>query len=44
MDVIDAIHKRRAMRKFDSRPIETEKVTSLVEAMRLAPSCNNNRP
>ncbi len=44
MDVVDAIHKRRALRKFDSRPIEPEKVTSLVEAMRLAPSCNNNQP
>ena len=44
MDVIDAIHKRRALRKFDSRPIEVEKVASLVEAMRLAPSCNNNQP
>jgi nitroreductase len=44
MDVIDAIHKRRALRKFDSRPIETENVASLVEAMRLAPSCNNYQP
>jgi nitroreductase len=44
MDVIDAIHKRRALRKFDSRPIEAEKVASLVEAIRLAPSCNNNQP
>jgi nitroreductase len=44
MDVIEAIHKRRALRKFDNRPIEMEKVASLVEAMRLAPSCNNNQP
>ena len=44
MDVIDAIHKRRALRKFDSRPIESEKVASLIEAMRLSPSCNNYQP
>jgi nitroreductase len=44
MDVIDAIHKRRAYRKFDTRLVETEKLASLVEAMRLAPSCNNNQP
>ncbi len=44
MDVIDAIHKRRALRKFDTRPVETEKLASLVEAMRLAPSCSNNQP
>jgi nitroreductase len=44
MDVIDAIHQRRAWRKFDGRPIEMEKVASLVEAIRLAPSCNNYQP
>ena len=44
MDVIDAINKRRALRKFDTRPVEMEKLASLVEAMRLAPSCNNNQP
>ena len=44
MDVIDAINKRRALRKFDTRPVETEKLASLVEAMRLAPSCNNSQP
>src|SRR5512146_2098680 len=44
MDVIDAINNRRALRKFDTRPVQTEKLASLVEAMRLAPSCNNNQP
>ena len=44
MDVIDAINLRRARRVFDLRPVENEKVASLVEAMRLAPSCNNNQP
>lgn len=44
MEVIDAIHARRATRTIDSRPVEEEKVASLVEAMRLAPSCINNQP
>lgn len=44
MDVSEAINQRRARRIFDSRPIENEKVLALVEAMRLAPSCNNNQP
>ena len=29
---------------FDPRPIEEEHIEALVEAMRLAPSCNNNQP
>jgi nitroreductase len=44
MDVADAIRTRRAKRAFDPRPIEPEKVSALVEAMRLAPSCGNNQP
>ena len=44
MDVSEAIHKRRALRKFDTKAVEAEKLASLVGAMRLAPSCNNNQP
>ena len=44
MEVSEAINQRRAKRMFDPRPIEAEKVIALVEAMRLAPSCNNNQP
>ncbi len=44
MDVLEAIHRRRALRIFDTRPVEGEKVLGLVEAMKLAPSCNNNQP
>jgi nitroreductase len=44
MDVVEAIHKRRALRTFDARPVEPEKIAALVEAMRLSPSCNNNQP
>jgi nitroreductase len=44
MDVSDAVQHRRALRAFDPRPVEDETVRTLVEAMRLAPSCNNNQP
>lgn len=44
MEVRQAIQERRARRKFDTRPIEEEKMMLLIEAMRLAPSCNNNQP
>lgn len=44
MEVSEAVHRRRAHRVFDARPIEEEKIGKLVETMRLAPSCNNNQP
>jgi glutaredoxin-dependent peroxiredoxin len=44
MDVVEAIRKRRALRTFDVKPVEPEKIAALVEAMRLAPSCSNNQP
>jgi nitroreductase len=44
MDVREAVHRRRALRAFDPRPVEEDKIRSLVEAMSLAPSCNNNQP
>lgn len=44
MDVIEAIRTRRARRALQTRPIEDEKVEALIEAARLAPSCNNNQP
>ena len=44
MEVREAIQERRARRKFDPRPIEEDKIELLIEAMRLAPSCNNNQP
>ncbi len=44
MDVVDAINKRRALRALQDRPIEDEKVEALIEAARLAPSCNNFQP
>lgn len=44
MDVREAVQRRRAVRVFDPRPVEEESVHLLVDAMRLAPSCNNNQP
>jgi nitroreductase len=44
VDVVEAIHRRRALRAIQVKPIEDEKVEALIEAARLAPSCNNNQP
>jgi len=44
MDVVDAIAVRRALRAFSDQPVEEGKVAALIEAMRMAPSCNNNQP
>jgi len=44
MDVMEAVRRRRALRALETRPIEEDKVRKMVEAMRLAPSCNNNQP
>ncbi|MDW5564142.1 MAG: nitroreductase family protein [Methanomassiliicoccus sp.] len=44
MEVREAVQRRRAVRVFDPRPVEEVKVRTMVEAMRLAPSCNNNQP
>jgi len=44
MDVKDAVRARRSLRVFDPEPITDEEVDAMVEAMRLAPSCNNTQP
>jgi nitroreductase len=43
MEVQEAILTRRARRALGPRPVEPEKISALVEAMRLSPSCNNNQ-
>jgi nitroreductase len=43
MTVIDAIIGRRSIRAYDTRPIEEEKLTRVLEAARLAPSANNQQ-
>ena len=42
--VIDLIKERWSPRAFSSEPIENEKIMSLLEAARWAPSCFNEQP
>lgn len=41
MDVLEAIRKRYSCRSYQDRPIEQEKLDSIFEAARLAPSAKN---
>jgi nitroreductase len=43
MDVIDAIKTRKSVRKYIDKPIENEKLTTVLEAGRLAPSASNRQ-
>lgn len=44
MSVLDIIKKRQSIRKYLSRPVEEEKLRSILEAARLAPSSSNSQP
>jgi len=44
MEVLDAIRTRRSIRKYKSEPIPDEKLRSVLEAARLAPSAANRQP
>ena len=44
MNVFEALTKRRSIRKYQSKPVETEKITKILEAARLGPSANNQQP
>jgi nitroreductase len=43
-EIHDILSRRWSPRAFDARPIEREKLQSLFEAARWAPSCNNAQP
>lgn len=43
MDVMTAIKKRRSIRKFESKPIEENKLREILEAGRLSPSASNKQ-
>ena len=43
MNVMEAIAKRRSIRKYENRPVEAEKLTLVLESMRLAPSAGNGQ-
>ncbi len=40
----DLLRRRRSPRAYDSRPVEVDKLRSLLEAARWAPSSNNGQP
>lgn len=44
MNVLEAIQKRRSIRKFKTTPLTTEQINYLLEAARLAPSGCNIQP
>ncbi len=41
MDLLDAIHTRRSIRRYSDKPIEDEKLSAVLEAFRMAPSWAN---
>ncbi|MGI5935708.1 MAG: nitroreductase family protein [Oscillospiraceae bacterium] len=43
MEIIPAIQNRCSTRKFESRPVEEEKLNLIIEAARMAPSGKNER-
>ena len=43
MDVMEAIKKRYSVRNYQDRAVETEKLDSILEAARLAPSASNRQ-
>lgn len=44
MDVIDAIRNRRSVRKYKSTEITSEKIHTILQAGRWAPSASNKQP
>ncbi len=43
MNVVDAIRMRKSVRSYSGKPVEDEKVSSILEAARLAPSASNRQ-
>ena len=44
MDFIELAKKRYSVRKYDSRPVEDEKLAKILEAAAAAPTAHNNQP
>ncbi len=44
MNVSEAIQKRRSVRSYESTPVPVEKLKTILEAARLAPSAGNIQP
>ncbi len=43
MDVMEAIKLRESVRSYQDKPVEEEKIQSILEAARLAPSASNRQ-
>jgi nitroreductase len=43
-EVFETIKKRRSIRKYIDKPVESEKLDKIIEAARLAPSAINKQP
>ena len=41
MNTLEAINARRSVRKYIERPVEFEKITTILDAARKAPSAGN---
>jgi nitroreductase len=44
MDLTDIVHQRYSVRKYQTRPVEAEKINQILEAARLAPTACNQQP
>ena len=43
MDVFEAISKRRSIRKYKDKPVDDEKLETILEVARIAPSASNRQ-
>jgi nitroreductase len=43
-DILETIFKRRSIRKYQDRPVEREKLVTLLKAGMSAPTASNNQP
>jgi nitroreductase len=44
MKVLELLHSRKATRAIAPRPVEPEKIETILQAARLSASCGNNQP
>ena len=42
--VLNLLRQRKATRGFSDRPVESEKIATILEAARMSASCGNNQP
>jgi nitroreductase len=44
MSFLDLVHERFSCRKFDSKPVEQEKIDKIIDAAMAAPTACNMQP